>query len=682
MTDNPRLPIRKWAQLAFGVTIILYGIIGFPALDGLEPEPAAAQLPCAYGGTPGNCRPRPSCTHGGAWPSCAPPPVCTAQAWEGCGPGGKPRPPTCTYGGSYPNCYPNPASGRTCTYGGTYPNCTQAPNTVEVRPPTTCNNGIHGESCQILLDLGVDPEVLDGSGSDSATVAQARLIAEETCRRNPICDRQAMSDAWDALLSDPLFDPERVNRGEQATLMCESLPSGNVPCDPQTDEETIELVQWMCGQGYTTGYTGNCGGIDTIEEANTEFGQGEPMTQAQAWSFNARPLEAVGYVPPFGYTGTVGQTLVSSCINGLRVIQAQVTAIDDGCRPPSCEFGRRDDGWCLPPADTDPPVIYIDGEDVDEDAGTASFRVVLSHASTQTVSVTVVTSDGTARSGSDYSAVNRRVTFSRARTVAVVPVAITDDNRDESDETFMLQMSAPSSNAELGTNPQAEATIRDNDETIPSAVRNLTMNCSTVGVDGEVTVTWMLPDEGDPFGYYSRITGPDSYSSVIRTLPAGAIEHTFDGAPGWGEYTVVVYAFLLEGDGDPTTVTQTCQPTPPMVALSDTTLTVEEGSSVPITATLDIAPASTASVRFNASGATNGTGSCSTGADFYVRDTEFTFTSMTSASVTLYTCDDDDTDDETVTVSLTTTGINGLRLGSPTSVVVTINDDDDDGYGL
>ena len=216
------------------------------------------------------------------------------------------------------------------------------------------------------------------------------------------------------------------------------------------------------------------------------------------------------------------------------------------------------------------------------------------------------------------------------------------------------------------------------------------MDCSTVGVDGEVTVTWMVPDEGDPFGYYSRITGPDSYSSVIRTLPAGTTEHTFDGAPGWGDYTATVYGYLLQGDGPSTTVTQTCQPPPPMVALSDTTLTVEEGSSVQITATLDIAPASTASVRFTASGATARIGNCTLlpGADFYVSATEFTFNNTNTASVTLHACDDTDTDDETVTLVLTTTGITGLQLGSPTTVVVTIADDDsaydgsNDGWGL
>ena len=50
-----------------------------------------------------------------------------------------------------------------------------------------------------------------------------------------------------------------VHRGTQASALCEGFSNGNVPCNPETDDETIELVQWMCGQGYTTGYTGNCG---------------------------------------------------------------------------------------------------------------------------------------------------------------------------------------------------------------------------------------------------------------------------------------------------------------------------------------------------------------------------------------------------------------------------------------
>ena len=112
----------------------------------------------------------------------------------------------------------------------------------------------------------------------------------------------------------------------------------------------------------------------------------------------------------------------------------------------------------------------------------------------------------------------------------------------------------------------------------------------------------------------------------------------------------------------------------PQVSLPAGPLAVTEASTVQVTATLDRVPVSTASVRLTTSGAADGGGSCTTGSDFYVDDTEFTFTSTTSASVTLHACSDTDTTDETVTLALTTTGISGLRLGTPTTVVITIDD--------
>ena len=115
---------------------------------------------------------------------------------------------------------------------------------------------------------------------------------------------------------------------------------------------------------------------------------------------------------------------------------------------------------------------------------------------------------------------------------------------------------------------------------------------------------------------------------------------------------------------------------PPAVSLPSAS-SVTEGSSVQITAELDTSPTATSSVSFTVSGATNGNGSCTSGADFYVSGNTFTFNAGDRlAFITLTTCDDSDTTDETVTLTLTPTGINGLQLGSPTTVVVTITDDD------
>ena len=452
-------------------------------------------------------------------------------------------------------------------------------------------------------------------------------------------------------------------------------------CNIDSPGDTYDIME---AEGVSGGYTDTPG----VED----FRGDDPTTQANlggsAW-FDRCPKSKCGdgYTPPVAditvYYNSVNNNEGSSnptCPNnGFVVIAAHLdsTNSDDGCRPPACDFGRGDDGWCLPPANTDPPIIYISGDDVDEDAGTASFRIALSHASSQTVAVTVITSDGTANSGSDYGAVNRRVTFRGGQTSELVSVRITNDTRDEPDETFMLSMSNPSSNAELSDIPQAESTIRDDDAPpFLGSVTNLTGVC----VSGQITVSWGPPAGSNSVNDYRYGIYRDQ-NYVYRI--AGGITTETQVTVDVTDTTLTYYAEVqARGGQNPNRASWlptggfTCTVSAPVASLVATSLSVGENSSVQITATLDAVPSSTASVRFNLSGATNGNGSCSAGADFYLSDTEFTFTNTTSASITLTACDDTDTANETVTLALTTTGITGLQLGSPTTVAVTITDDD------
>ena len=393
----------------------------------------------------------------------------------------------------------------------------------------------------------------------------------------------------------------------------------------------------------------------------------------------------VPYVPP---PVTPGAT-PPACAHGFTVIAAHVAAGDDGCRPPHCDFGRYADGWCLPPTNSTPPVIYVTGPgDVDEDAATANFLITLSHATTRPVSVTISTADGTANSGSDYTAVYRRVTFPVNVPGTRIAVAVLDDTRDESDETFTLRVSNPSSNAALHATTQAEATIADNDD--PPFLGAAT-NLAAVCVSGQITLSWSPPASGTVndyrYGIYDNQYLVGGKVAGGTTTQTQITAHAPDPA---GTYYAEIQA---RGGLNPnqagwlSTGAIVCTQPTPMVSLAAPNLTVGESSSVLITAILDMAPAGTASVRFNASGATNGNGSCSTGADFYTSDTEFTFTNTTTASITLTACDDTDTTDETVTLAFTTIGISGLQLGSPIAVRVTITDDDtsqggSDGWGL
>jgi hypothetical protein len=104
------------------------------------------------------------------------------------------------------------------------------------------------------------------------------------------------------------------------------------------------------------------------------------------------------------------------------------------------------------------------------------FRVGLSAASSQTVTVQYTTSDGTAKAGTDYTATSGTLTFMPGTTQQNIRVNILDDNlvNEPSAETFTLTLSNPT-NATLGSQTTDTVSIdEDNDggssSTLPPSV--------------------------------------------------------------------------------------------------------------------------------------------------------------------------------------------------------------------
>jgi hypothetical protein len=94
---------------------------------------------------------------------------------------------------------------------------------------------------------------------------------------------------------------------------------------------------------------------------------------------------------------------------------------------------------------------------------TLDFMVVLDAPSARSVSVAYSTVDGTARAGSDYVAQSGQVVFAPGQTIQLLHVALLDDARAESTETFSLRLTNP-----VGSEPAPVlANILDN-ETPPS----------------------------------------------------------------------------------------------------------------------------------------------------------------------------------------------------------------------
>lgn len=91
----------------------------------------------------------------------------------------------------------------------------------------------------------------------------------------------------------------------------------------------------------------------------------------------------------------------------------------------------------------------------------ATFTVTLSAASNQTVTVSAITSNGSARSPGDYTATGVRLTFAPGETSKTVSVPVKGDLLDEVNETFFVVLS--SSNNAILARGRGIGTINDDD---------------------------------------------------------------------------------------------------------------------------------------------------------------------------------------------------------------------------
>ena len=120
----------------------------------------------------------------------------------------------------------------------------------------------------------------------------------------------------------------------------------------------------------------------------------------------------------------------------------------------------RDDEGVEPPQ-PGVPTLAINDVTVSEGGGSAVFSVRLRGQSTETVTVTYETSNGSAIADSDYMASNGTLVFQPGQQAKTIAVAVSDDTLPEGDETFTVSLSKPP-NATL-LKGVGTATIVDND---------------------------------------------------------------------------------------------------------------------------------------------------------------------------------------------------------------------------
>jgi probable HAF family extracellular repeat protein len=119
----------------------------------------------------------------------------------------------------------------------------------------------------------------------------------------------------------------------------------------------------------------------------------------------------------------------------------------------------------LTPVAPGTPVVSIGDASVTEGhAGTqsASLTVTLSPASTQPVTLSYSTANGTASAGSDYPSASGNVTFQPGQTSGTITVLVNGDRNGELNETFTVNVGVASGSAALGDS-QGTVTIVDDE---------------------------------------------------------------------------------------------------------------------------------------------------------------------------------------------------------------------------
>jgi len=127
-------------------------------------------------------------------------------------------------------------------------------------------------------------------------------------------------------------------------------------------------------------------------------------------------------------------------------------------------------------ADNDSPVLTVDNVTVNEDAGTATFTVTLSLATSNPFTVNYALTDGTATGGGvDYTSTGGVLNFAgTAAETQTITVPITNDIFSEGNETFTVSLSA--SDPLVDDSDTAIGTIVDNNDATTLTLNDVTVN--------------------------------------------------------------------------------------------------------------------------------------------------------------------------------------------------------------
>ncbi len=196
--------------------------------------------------------------------------------------------------------------------------------------------------------------------------------------------------------------------------------------------------------------------------------------------------------------------------------------------------------------DWNQPFFVISNSTITEEkSGTNNlvFKVTLSTASTQAVTVVYATADNTATAGSDYTAKTGTLTFAPGQISQDIIISVNGDSTIEPDETFFVNLSSPS-NANITDNHGLGTIIDSGGDAYPPII-TLNVSPASVTEDGAtnliytfsrtadtsapLTVNYTVAGSATPGGDYSGLAATPATKSI--TFAAGSATATLTVDP-------------------------------------------------------------------------------------------------------------------------------------------------------
>jgi len=321
------------------------------------------------------------------------------------------------------------------------------------------------------------------------------------------------------------------------------------------------------------------------------------------------------------------------------------------------------------------------------EGGSVTIQVIRSGGSCKAVSVSYATSNGSAQSGSDYTAKSGILTWANGESGSkTFTVTTLQDSLDEDAETVNLALASPTSGATIGTPGNAVLQIND-DDPAPMVVISSADSVVTEGANASVMLQLSAPSGRAivvPFTLGGTASNGSDYTASASpvTVPAGTtsmVLATIDSSDDALDEDVETVSASLGSStnaslGSDTTYVLSINDddAPPTISVSTADVTTTETSNTKtVRVELSAPSAHEISVGFNLSG------SAALGSDYTSTASPITIapgiTSMALATISVSN-DALDEYDETVVVKLD--NLVNVTPGSDTSYTLNITDDD------